>query len=85
MHKIEFLTNGRMPKCAPNPDYPNGKEVNIADKAEPFCEVDIPYPAECCGIWRIECTKCGISIGVTAAGRPDDPTKATFNCKQTRH
>ena len=78
---ISFHPSGRgKAQCAPDPDYPNGKAIDIS-MGVTSCSVDLPYPAPECGHFLVECVMCGRSIAVTAAGRPDDPTKLTLPCK----
>lgn len=77
--KIEWLDSGRAPKCKPDPNFPKGKDVVFGGAAD--CKVDLPYPAKRCGTYIIECTHCGIRVGVTTAGRPDDPRSAKIPCK----
>lgn len=82
-HKIEWLDSGREPKCAPDPDFPIGEDVNMAMPGRESCKVDLPYPARRCGCFIVECEKCGLRVGVTTAGRPDDPRSLTMACKVT--
>ena len=77
--KVTFLSRRRMAQCEPNPEFPNGRDIDT--KIRPACKVDIPYPAECVGTWIIYCDECKSTIGVTAAGRPDDPKSIMFPCK----
>jgi hypothetical protein len=79
-HEVKFHSHGRKARCAPDPDYPNGKDIDLAPGVR-NCEVLLPYPAECCGLWLIACTQCGTRVGVTAAGRPDDPRSVLVACK----
>lgn len=77
---VSWHSRNRAPQCAPDPAYPFGKDVDMAGKA-PACEVRLPVPAECCGIWLLTCDRCGLRVGVTAAGRPDDPALVRVPCK----
>lgn len=80
-HTIEFKASGRgKARCAPNPAYPDGKELDITEGLQ-GCLVDLPYPAPECGLWLVKCHACerGI-IAVTAAGRPDDPKNVKIPC-----
>jgi hypothetical protein len=80
--EISWLDRGRDPTCAPDPNYPNGKDVDVVvcpDK--PICEGELqPYPAPRCGLIMIKCNRCGSVTGVTTAGRPDDPRSLRMNC-----
>lgn len=78
--EITFMDSGREPKCAPNPAYPNGMEVDMSHGGR-FCLVDVPYPAPRCGVMVVECARCGLRNGMTVAGRPDDPRRVKIGCK----
>lgn len=78
--KIIFQASGRgAAQCAPDPNYPNGKYIPTGPNTI-SCKVTLPYPAKECGIHVIECMECERKIGVTAAGRPDDPTGVDLPC-----
>lgn len=78
---VTFSGYGRKAKCEPNPDLPYGVAVDATFGVGAGCETDLPYPAPECGVWIIECSVCGHRLGLTAAGRPDDPTKVKVPCK----
>jgi len=81
-HDVRFVPSGRgKAQCAPDPTYPNGLDIVI--KERPACTVNLPYPAAECGHWEITCTKCGLTVAVTAAGRPDDPKSVQLPCIAT--
>ena len=77
---ITWHSHNRAPQCPSDPAYPNGIEVDAA-QGKIGCAVDLPYPAECCGIWLIACPVCGNQVAVTAAGRRDDPKRVRIPCK----
>jgi hypothetical protein len=77
---IEWQDFGREPQCAPDSNYPAGKDLSMG--VEPNCYVELPYPAKRCGLYIISCAKCGLSIGVTTAGRADDPRSIRLPCKR---
>lgn len=78
-HTIEFKASGRgKARCAPNPDYPDGKELKTASGFG--CIIDLPYPAPECGAYIVRCSICGSSAAITAAGRPDDPKSFQMIC-----
>lgn len=79
--RVGFISHNRPPKCAPNPDYPHGKHVDSTEGKRPACHVELPYPAECCGVWMVSCRVCQQVVAVTAAGRPDDPKRLSILCK----
>ena len=82
---VEFIDSGREPQCAPHPAYPDGLDIDASNGAEATCTVNIPYPAPRCGVMIVKCAKCGLHIGLTVAGRPDDPKSVKLGCLQTRH
>lgn len=71
---------GRKARCAPNPDYPEGIDADMAFGA-PGCVAKLPYPAEHLGVWFVTCRICGFRGALTAAGRVDDPRSVTLPCK----
>lgn len=83
--KIEWIDRGREPQCPPDPAYPNGKDIDMCEGDFPTCRVELPYPARRCGVYIIECEKCGVRVGVTTAGRPDDPRSVEIACVGTQH
>ncbi len=82
--EITWLDARREPQCPPNPAYPNGIDIPSPRHGEPgfkFCKVDLPYPAKRCGSYVIRCKRCGLTAGVTTAGRPDDPRSVELDCQ----
>lgn len=77
--EIGFLSKGRPPQCPPNPKYPDGIDVDTGER--PACKAKLPYPADCIGTWIVHCIACDLTVGVTAAGRPDDPRSVMVPCK----
>ncbi|WP_445222201.1 hypothetical protein ACKWRH_21335 [Bradyrhizobium sp. Pa8] len=79
---VIWVDHGREPQCAPNPNFPNGVDVDLRrDKEQPGCSADLPYPAKRCGHHLVQCDVCGYSVAITTAGRPDDPRRITLPCK----
>ncbi len=78
--KIEWIDSGREPQCEPDPDYPNGKDIDLAGPEPKACETALPYPAKRCGIYVVSCPACGHRCAITTAGRPDDPKSVRFPC-----
>lgn len=78
--KIEWLDRHREPQCPSNPDFPNGIDVDVSLGAEQSCVTELPYPARRCGLYIAECERCGLRVGVTTAGRPDDPRSLRVAC-----
>ena len=79
--KIEWIDSGREPTQIPDPRYPQGIDLDVTDGAIVNCVVLLPYPARRCGIYYIECKRCGVNGIVTTAGRPDDPRSICMPCK----
>lgn len=77
---VYWIDHNRDPQCAPDPNYPNGKAIDISVPGSPSCAADLPYPARRCGVYVIECRQCGFKIGLTTAGRPDDPRSIRIPC-----
>lgn len=79
-HKVEWVDGNREPQCSPDPSFPQGKDLDIAAGAT-GCKVALPYPAKRCGYYVVTCEICGLSVGCTTAGRPDDPRSITIPCQ----
>ena len=78
---MTWIDGGREPQCPPNPEFPNGKDIDGSLGQKDTCTVSLPYPAKRCGVHIVMCRVCGLRIGVTAAGRPDDPRSIRMPCK----
>lgn len=76
----EWIDREREPKCPPQPQFPNGTDLDMSEGAARTCSMDVPYPAKRCGLYVVTCDKCGQRNAITTAGRPDDPRKITFGC-----
>jgi hypothetical protein len=82
-HEVTFLDSGREPQVAPNPDYPEGIDLDPTEGAPvQSCKVLLPYPAPRCGALVVACKRCGCTVAATVAGRPDDPRSMRLPCKQ---
>jgi hypothetical protein len=82
--KINWLDSEREPQCPPNPSFPDGIDIRSPRSGLEgfrFCKVALPYPAKRCGAYVIECTRCGFRVGVTTAGRADDPRSVELECQ----
>ena len=77
---IEWHDFEREPRVAPNPRFPTGIDLDVSGGRTPCCRVALPYPARRCGVYRVECTRCGLVVAATTAGRPDDPHSLTMAC-----
>lgn len=82
-HNVEWIDAGRESQCQPDPDFPDGKDIDSSFGADRTCLVPLPYPARRCGTYIVTCGKCGLRVGITTAGRPDDPRSITIACKDT--
>lgn len=78
---VEWHGAGRKAQCPPNPAYPAGVDFDASNGAATACMKLLPYPAPECGLHVVHCSICGLSIGVTAAGRADDPRSVKVACK----
>jgi hypothetical protein len=85
MTKVEvtFISEHRKATSPTNPDYPNGVDLDMTDRVaiRMACLVDLPYPAECCGKWLLNCQTCGYRAVISAAGRRDDPRSVKLPCR----
>jgi hypothetical protein len=79
--KIKWVDAGREPTQTPNPDYPEGIDIDLTKDGEPSCHTELPYPAKRCGYYYVECRVCGRNAAITTAGRPDDPRSVRLPCK----
>lgn len=79
---VDWIDIGRLPRSLPDPDYPNGIDLDISKGRTPACRVALPYPAHRLGYYVVVCHKCGYQVTVTTAGRPDDPRSVTLACLQ---
>lgn len=77
---VKFMSHNRKAVCAPDPAFPEGIDIDVSDGAKIACRVQLPYPAECCGIIAVRCERCGFSAAVTTAGRADDPRSVKLPC-----
>lgn len=80
-HEVTWFDRGREPQVEPDPAYPQGKDLDISDGAAEACTVQLPYPAKRIGVYVVECDVCGLRVGCTTAGRPDDPRSIKMACK----
>lgn len=81
MLHVEWIDSGREPQCAPNPNYPNGIDVDASFGQSAKCRVELPYPARRIGHFLVTCDTCRQTVAITTAGRPDDPKSVTLACR----
>jgi hypothetical protein len=79
--QIEWRDAGKEPQCAPDARFPDGIDLDVSDGKVPNCKAILPYPAERIGAYIVKCRLCGIRVGCTTAGRPDDPKSIKIACK----
>ncbi len=80
---VIFTPSGRgQAQCPPNPEYPNGVDLDISLGSVQFCTVPLTYPAPECGMFDSQCSLCGRRVAVTAAGRPYDPKSVKIPCRE---
>lgn len=77
---VLWYDSGLEPRVRFNPAHPDGIDVDGSGGASKTCKVDLPYPAARCGTYQIRCRECGLSVGVTTAGRIDDPRSVKLPC-----
>ena len=85
---VRWLDSGRAPLGPQhpfNPDFPQGRDLDVSRGADPACTFELPYPAPRCGVFAVRCTRCGLQLGFTAAGRPDDPRQIKVACRPSLH
>ena len=80
-HEVTWIDGHREPTQPPWPEYPLGKDVDGSMGAKDTCKVALPYPAKRCGHYEVRCRACGASVGVTTAGRIDDPRSVKMACR----
>jgi hypothetical protein len=78
---VVWNDRGCPPKNPPDPTYPKGKDVDLSQPGRASCRVDLPYPAARIGMYVVRCEECGATVGVTTAGRPDDPRSVRVPCR----
>jgi hypothetical protein len=76
---VRWFDGEREPQCAPNPDYPQGIDLDPMP-GRAGCVAELPYPAKRCGYYVVECNLCGYGLACTTAGRPDDPRSIKIPC-----
>lgn len=80
--EVEWIDREREPQCDPNPNFPEGIDVDLAKGAKYACKVPLPYPAKRCGIYLVKCATCEAGVALTTAGRPDDPRSVRIMCRK---
>jgi hypothetical protein len=78
--EISWLSRHRKAQTAADPNHPNGRDIDGGQR--PACKVELQYPAECVGLYYVECLDCKSNMLITTAGRPDDPKTVMLPCRQ---
>jgi hypothetical protein len=78
--KIDWIDNEREPQNPSDPRYPHGIDLDMSKGAARTCTAKLAYPAPRCGVFYVECRKCGRDAIVTTAGRADDPRSIKLAC-----
>lgn len=79
--EVRFVPSGRgKAQCPSDPRFPDGMNFDASTPGLPSCFVELPYPAPECGMHVIHCHLCEHNVGITAAGRPDDPRTVRLPC-----
>lgn len=79
--KVTWHDAGRESQCAPNPQFPEGVDLDCSAGSPATCSTDLPYPAKRCGQYVVVCETCGQRAVVTTAGRADDPRSLKMSCQ----
>lgn len=79
-----WVDSGREPKCAPNPAYPFGVDIDAACQTTDACKLSLLYPAPRIGYHVVECSRCRQTCVITTAGRSDDPRSVRIPCQQQK-
>jgi hypothetical protein len=84
MIAVHWLWRSHEPATQPpHPNYPVGVAIDVTKPGDlRACSVKLDYPAPGVGTWVLVCDACGMTLGVTAAGRADDPTMVKVACKE---
>jgi hypothetical protein len=78
--KVKWIDGKREPKHPASLEHPRGIDVDVS-KGVTSCFTLLPYPAKRCGIYVVECARCGYRAAITTAGRADDPRSIKVPCK----
>jgi hypothetical protein len=79
---VVWIDDGCEPLSAPDPNFPAGRDIGLSGDAVATCRTDLPWPAKRCGVYVVECRRCGTKVAVSTAGRPDDPRSLIIPCRE---
>jgi hypothetical protein len=78
---VVWSSTGQKAQKPSDQRYPRGVHIDgRMNKEDPSCIVKLPYPSPCVGAYKATCEICGLVIGITAAGRRDDPKSFEITC-----
>ena len=66
---------------APDPEYPEGVDLDLCRDIGPACWTALRYPARGPGYYHIACTRCGSATGCMTKGQTDDPRSIRLPCR----
>jgi len=78
--KLKFIKTADRATNPADPAYPKGMTIDQTAGRRPACRVQLPYPAECPGVFVLTCEACDFRAVITTAGRADDPRSVLFPC-----
>jgi hypothetical protein len=78
---VDWVDQHRESRYPADPSFGHGSAIDVALDALHACRVELPYPAERCGLYVVTCRACGYAISVSTAGRADDPRSVRIPCK----
>ena len=80
--RARWLDRGEESRRPADPAHPLGIDLVMVENPDaPTCKTSLPWPAARCGYHILECDRCGLTVAVTTAGRPDDPRSVEVNCR----
>lgn len=79
---VKWIDRRRVARYPPNPEFPYGAHLDASQDAKVHCTVPLPYPAARCGVYLVKCLTCQTAVGVTTAGRADDPVSVRLACQR---
>lgn len=80
--EITWHDANREPQVPFNREDAWGLDIDGTGGRLPSCTVNLPWPAQRCGSYVVKCLTCGFTIGLTTAGRIDDPRSVKIPCRE---